>query len=102
MAKIAESVTLTRVYYKREVVEKDDLSYKSESVKKFYRGQIRIYLRDIIAIEEYQYNEFQGFSDSPKTHVEYAGGHFVAEIDFEILHNILDEYDKNRTLIINN
>lgn len=102
MEKIPDSITLTRIYYKREVVEDNDLSYETKSVKRFYRGRKRIYFKDIIAIEEYKYGEFDGFSDTPKTHIEYAGGHFVAEIDFEVLSNILDEYDKNRTLIINN
>lgn len=106
---INPTITLQRVFYKREVVQGEQdpdvariTGSKPETRKKFFRTRKRIYLDDIISIEEYKYDEFAEFTKAPLTYVEYAGDYFIAEIDFEVLKNILDEHDKNKSIIINN
>ena len=101
-------MTFSCVGFTRTIVN-DDVSHLTSSEpykkteKKYYRYKKRIYLEDVESIEEYYHNEFKNFSKSPLcTIIMYSGEVFVAEMDFYLMEKILNRFDQNRTLIINN
>ena len=70
---------------------------------KYYRYKKRVYLEDIQSIENYIYHNFRTFTKASLTSVIlYNGEAFVTEMKFKMVEQILDKFDQQRTLIINN
>lgn len=104
---IKPSLTLNCVGFTFEKPEKHtritDPDGVGERKKKFYRYKKRFYLEDVESIEEYIYNNFKNFSNSKLCNVIlYSGDTIVAEISFRMMETLLDKFDQQRILIINN
>jgi len=105
MSKFVEPyIIVNRLFYDTEIVDEDTpLTYdKPKTKNKYYRAKRRMYLKDIRDIEEYKYTNFDHMTNSKLTRVYTDFGQIVVEMGFEVLCDILNEYDKNKINIISN
>lgn len=102
-ALVFNCVGFTRKPIKDDPSRYTDPEGQSKTKKIYHRYKRRLYLEDIESIEEYFYNEFKNFTTSPLTNIyTYSGDYVTVELAFATVEKILDRFDQQRTLIINN